>query len=73
MSDNAYRKAMDAVAARPCQCVRCGSCRGTGNVWRPTGGYPEEDIERCDDCDGSGITEQCDRCAEMDEIEEAFR
>jgi DnaJ-class molecular chaperone len=45
-----------------CTCVRCGECRGTGQVEYRTGGYPEWELESCSECRGSGITEMCDEC-----------
>jgi DnaJ-class molecular chaperone len=68
----AYRRERDALAAQPCQCVTCADCRGSGHVWYQTGRYPEEEMEGCDACSGSGITEQCDRCADLMELEEAY-
>jgi DnaJ-class molecular chaperone len=59
-----------ALNAQPCQCVSCGTCRGSGHVWLPTRDvWPEDEISRCDDCDGSGITEQCDRCTALYELD----
>lgn len=74
------QKAIDDVQSRPCQCVRCSECRGTGNVWfsfpgpgrgRYLGSSRCDDLdemETCDDCGGSGIVETCDRCQELDEL-----
>ena len=67
-----------------CTCVRCGECNGSGNVWFTFGralyGGHEylgsrrcddlDEMETCDECNGSGITEECDRCALLREIEE---
>lgn len=59
------------VAAEPCCCVSCGDCGGSGNVWFSFGGKEYlgshrcddlDEMETCDTCGGSGITETCDRC-----------
>lgn len=49
-----------------CQCVRCGTCKGFGSIHDPFdySGYPDE---RCMDCDGSGLTEECDECMQARE------
>lgn len=76
------QKAMDALNARPCECVVCGECRGSGDVWYSFGGPGRgrylgssrwddlDEMETCDACGGCGIVEQCDRCGELDELEE---
>lgn len=64
MSD-AYRASLLAL---PCQCVRCGTCRGIGSIDDPfdySGTYPRT----CDDCNGSRLTEVCERCEELEELE----
>jgi len=48
------------VNAEPCHCVRCGECGGNGNV--RVDGLADFDLEPCEGCGGSGITEICDRC-----------
>ena len=56
---------------RDCGCVVCGECWGSGRVMVRTGGYPEEDLEQCGECDGHGIVEECWRCEfdrEMDGV-----
>lgn len=52
-----------------CKCVSCGACRGSGQVMVPTIGYPEDDLEPCSECDGTGLTEVCQRCRDLEEIE----
>jgi hypothetical protein len=55
-----------------CQCVSCGACGGTGHIWtdfrgRYLGQHRSDDtdeLESCPDCDGSGITEECDSCSD---------
>lgn len=70
MSDLYSKSDYDAVAKKPCTCVTCGECGGTGNVWRnydSLGRYAGagiddlSDLESCDACHG-GIIEVCDRC-----------
>jgi DnaJ-class molecular chaperone len=68
-ADQPVEDARSELLAQPCRCVSCPDCRGSGRTWFQTGGYPEEDVETCDYCSGSGITEQCDRCADLIEIE----
>lgn len=70
--------AIDAVLARPCECVSCPECRGSGHVWvdwrgRYLGNSRCDDLdelETCDTCGGSGVTECCGRCDELDQIEQ---
>lgn len=74
------QKAIDAVNARPCDCVICHECRGSGDVWYSFGGPGRgkylgssrwddlDEMESCDVCNGSGIVERCDRCDELDEL-----
>ena len=71
------QKAMDELNAKPCECVSCGECRGSGHIWvdfrgRYLGNSRCDDldeIETCGECYGSGIVETCDRCAEMEELD----
>lgn len=56
-----------SLYAKPCECVRCGSCSG-GYNFDPFD-YMSDGMELCMDCDGSGLTEECDRCMEITEIE----
>jgi DnaJ-class molecular chaperone len=56
--------------ADECTCVSCGDCNGLGQIMVPTGAYPEEDLETCPTCDGTGIVEQCGYCDELDEAAE---
>ena len=76
-------EAMKAVAAKPCQCVSCPECHGSGHVWfafpGPDRGGKYLGDHRCDDldelelcfhCGGSGITETCDRCQEMEDLDQ---
>lgn len=67
-----YETERATILARRCQCVSCANCRGTGSAWYATGGYPEEDVETCAECSGSGITESCERCDDLEELERAF-
>ena len=58
-----------------CKCVPCGSCGGIGNVWFTFDGKylgnrrsdDMDELEWCEDCDGSGIAEECDYCLDHDE------
>jgi DnaJ-class molecular chaperone len=53
-----------------CICILCPDCNGSGNVWEATNGYPEEELEACPTCGGSGITDFCDECEDMKEREQ---
>lgn len=61
-----------------CECVSCGECGGTGNVWYDLGGKyignhhcdDLDEMEYCDGCGGTGITETCAECQESSECED---
>ncbi len=55
-------EAIEKVQKEPCHCVRCGECRGSGNIEVRIPSYSSEDLETCDGCGGSGIVQTCDRC-----------
>ena len=72
------RRALDELQKKPCQCVYCQHCAGTGNIrvsydalgrMREAYGDDMDDLEQCDQCHG-GITEECQRCTEMQELYE---
>lgn len=60
----------EKLEKEPCRCVRCAECGGSGNVWISMDGKyvgkhrsdDLDDMEPCDECGGSGITETCERC-----------
>ena len=53
-----------------CTCVSCNSCGGLGQVMERTGSYPEEDLETCVECDGSGLSDGlCPHCQEMEHLQ----
>jgi hypothetical protein len=61
----------DLVPVRHCTCVSCGECGGSGTVWFAFGGREYlgnsrcddlDEMETCEECRGSGITEMCDYC-----------
>ena len=71
------------VAEKPCQCVSCPECGGSGTVWfafpgpdrggEYLGNHRSDDLdemEMCPHCGGRGIVEACDRCAELEEMEQ---
>jgi hypothetical protein len=75
------RDAIEELNKRPCMCVSCAECRGTGNVavnydglgrFESYGAFDDSyDLETCDSCSG-GIVEMCERCMEMEELEQAL-
>ena len=50
-----------------CECVSCHDCNGMGFVSVPTEDYPEDDVETCPTCRGSGVTERCESCCDMED------
>lgn len=67
---------MKRVAAEPCRCVTCWDCKGSGSYWVDWRGHyvgnrgdDLDEMEYCDSCGGSGITETCDRCQLLDEMD----
>ena len=76
---NWIREAIKRLNERPCLCVSCAECRGTGNMavnydalgrFESYGAFDDSfDLESCDWCSG-GITEMCERCMEMEELEQ---
>jgi DnaJ-class molecular chaperone len=52
-----------------CHCVCCAACGGSGQVEYQTHSYPEWDLETCEDCGGTGITETCESCQIAREVE----
>lgn len=69
------------VEAEPCRCVPCADCEGSGSYWvdswgRYTGQHRSDDLdemEPCDTCGGSGISETCDRCQLLTEMDYEVR
>jgi hypothetical protein len=63
------------VEKEPCRCIRCDMCAGQGNCrvdfdGRPTDGLDDlYNLETCEDCGGSGITDTCDRCSLLADLE----
>ena len=67
-----------------CRCVRCGECNGTGTVWFTFGSAlygggqylgssrcdDLDEMETCGECRGSGISEECENCADHREMEQ---
>ncbi len=49
--------------ADKCECVRCRTCHGFGTIHDPFDYGPYSGIDKtCEDCDGSGLTYECDFC-----------
>jgi DnaJ-class molecular chaperone len=54
-----------------CTCTPCGDCHGSGNVRRPDRHSPDGyELESCEECNGSGITSECDYCHDQRERDE---
>jgi ssDNA-binding Zn-finger/Zn-ribbon topoisomerase 1 len=79
MMNAEMQAAIDALHAKPCECVVCSECGGTGDVWWSSDGRHYlgrdrwddlDEMETCETCGGSGIVETCERCAELNELEE---
>ncbi len=51
-----------------CRCISCHECHGQGTIRVP--GYPEWELETCDECRGSGIEEYCSECEFAKEFED---
>lgn len=53
-----------------CRCVSCAACQGRGHHYVDLHGHVVDcfddlcDLESCEDCGGTGITEECDTCRE---------
>jgi len=58
------------LSSLPCKCVRCHHCHGSGRMRVECFGYPEDELESCDGCQGTGLYEVCDRCQLLDEFNE---
>lgn len=61
-----------------CKCIKCKTCNGTGYVWFTHDGRylgrgrcdDMDELEHCDDCEGTGNESECDDCIDAREIEE---
>lgn len=61
-----------------CKCVACGECNGSGRVFysfsgKYRGAFSCDDLDQmeiCDDCGGTGLSEMCDDC--RDKLEEFY-
>jgi hypothetical protein len=60
---------------KQCTCVSCGACDGSGSVWYSFSGEylgnsrcdDLDDLQTCDECNGSGLSEVCDLCQDWRE------
>jgi hypothetical protein len=61
------------LEAKPCECVPCAECKGTGNVFFSSGGRhylgssrrdDMDEMETCDEC-RYGVVEECERCTQL--------
>lgn len=63
------------MRASSCSCIRCGICNGSGHVWvdirgrvLPFRGDDLDDLEMCEECRASGVSEECDFCTDEREL-----
>lgn len=62
---------LNELRGQPCTCVRCGDCNGQGRLMIESNlGYPQDEPECCEQCDGTGFVESCDRCDLLAELEQ---
>lgn len=55
----------------PCTCTTCPECFGSATVRRPDRTSPDGyELETCEECNGSGIVEECDHCRTLREEDE---
>jgi DnaJ-class molecular chaperone len=72
------KEAIAVESTKPCHCVRCSLCRGSGSVWFDLDGNylgqvhcdDMDEMETCDECGGSGIVEECERCEMLSQMHE---
>ena len=62
---------MVVAVSDQCRCVSCDFCHGAGTV-HVYGRYSIDGTEReeCEECYGSGISEECDYCRDQRELDE---
>ena len=72
----------EEVEKQPYTCEKCSMCDGTGGYYVGIGGKFQgihrsddlSDLETCEFCGGSGVTDQCSRCGDLETWEmEDFR
>jgi RecJ-like exonuclease len=76
LSRETLQQAIAEESTKPCSCVRCAACDGSGTIWLDMNGRylgnrrcdDLDEMERCDECDGSGIVEECDRCQTLGQM-----
>jgi hypothetical protein len=64
------------LEAEPCECVSCPDCN-SGQVYYDIGGrYIGKnrmddmcEMETCDTCGGSAITDECERCIQLNDYD----
>jgi hypothetical protein len=73
---------VEQLEKQPCTCERCCMCEGTGGYYVDSRGRFQgvhrsddmEDLETCEFCGGSGVTDECSRCMDLETWEmEDFR
>ena len=64
------RREMDRLEKEVCECVTCGDCNGKGYICYSHSLYDpgDNDAEPCD-CAG-GISQTCQRCSELRDLDE---
>jgi DnaJ-class molecular chaperone len=70
---NVWQMKKDELQKEPCRCETCSACRGEGAYKIDDRSQPEGfDLEFCDYCSG-GVSEVCDRCQAMEDLEHQER
>ena len=68
MRDPELQEELGRLYSLPCKCIFCTECGGDGEVWTSFDEGFCVDLEPCDYCN-AGVSEMCDRCREIDELE----
>jgi hypothetical protein len=70
MRDLELQEELGRLYRLPCKCIWCPECGGAGEVWEDweDWAFEPKHLEPCDYCN-AGVSETCDRCREIDELE----
>lgn len=69
---------VEQLEKEPCECVSCPDCKGSGGYWTDLNGKylgqsrwdDLDQLETCEECGGSGISESCDRCTQLNDYDQ---